>query len=360
MDCARNLVLCFGLATALSTFSPRADADQIMHSAITPMTATDYDVAVPTPKFDSALGTLTSVSVTIEVQASVSAGVENTDGTPAMIALTLGAEGEAYAADDGSFVTAVSGTTTIHSLSAFDGTDDFGGTSGLSIATTTLTSTTATGARSDSGVLALYAGPPGNPGTAGTRVRATGIGVLKGDGVIHSMFTTQAAFLTVVVAYDYTPRWSVVCAGDGSGTACPCSNESSTPTGCLNSYGWGSQLGASGAAAVSADSLVLSANVPGSNAALFYQGTALSNGGAGAVFGDGLRCTDGTVVRLATTAGVGGIATFPASGDPLVSVAGGVPSGATRYYQVWYRNSAEFCTADTFNFSNALRIDWGT
>lgn len=29
-----------------------------------------------------------------------------------------------------------------------------------------------------------------------------------------------------------------------------------------------------------------------------------------------------------------------------------------RYYQVWYRNSASFCTGGTFNLSNGVAIDW--
>jgi hypothetical protein len=30
----------------------------------------------------------------------------------------------------------------------------------------------------------------------------------------------------------------------------------------------------------------------------------------------------------------------------------------TRYYQVWYRNSAPFCTTATFNLTNGYSIVW--
>jgi hypothetical protein len=35
-----------------------------------------------------------------------------------------------------------------------------------------------------------------------------------------------------------------------------------------------------------------------------------------------------------------------------------VTAPGTRWYQVWYRNAAGFCTPATFNLSNAVRVDW--
>lgn len=29
-----------------------------------------------------------------------------------------------------------------------------------------------------------------------------------------------------------------------------------------------------------------------------------------------------------------------------------------RYYQLWYRNSAAFCTSATFNLSNGFALEW--
>ena len=93
--------------------------------------------------------------------------------------------------------------------------------------------------------------------------------------------------------------------------------------------------------------------------ALYFQGTSRVNAGAGSVFGDGLRCVGGAVVRLGTKLNSGGASTFPSAGDPSVSVRGGVTApGCVRYYQVWYRNAATFCTASTFNLTNGLRIAW--
>jgi len=72
------------------------------------------------------------------------------------------------------------------------------------------------------------------------------------------------------------------------------------------------------------------------------------------------RAHYGAVLRLKTrTASAGGFARFPIGADPDVWIAGSVPlGGATRYYQVNYRNAASFCTIATFNITNSLRAVW--
>ncbi len=77
---------------------------------------------------------------------------------------------------------------------------------------------------------------------------------------------------------------------------------------------------------------------------LFFQGTQRINAGLGSPIGDGLRCVGDRVVRLRTRVGALNFATHP--------------SGGTRHYQVWYGNSANFCTRSTFNLSNGLSVDW--
>jgi len=155
------------------------------------------------------------------------------------------------------------------------------------------------------------------------------------------------------------------CFGDGSGaTACPCDpGQSGGPgEGCANSFGTGGKLSASGIAQVSNDQVVLRVeSLPPSTNALFFQGTAQTNGGNGQHFGDGILCAGGSVIRLGTRTTSGGVAQFGygIAGDPLVSVRGQIPGGGgTRHYQVWYRNSASFCTAAVFNLSQGLTIPW--
>jgi hypothetical protein len=96
--------------------------------------------------------------------------------------------------------------------------------------------------------------------------------------------------------------------------------------------------------------------MPNAASCLFFQGTLVGNGAA---FGDGKRCAAGTIIRLGTKTCVGGAASYPQGADVAIHTRGGIPVlGATRYYQVWYRNPAAFCTSSTFNTSNGLSVVW--
>jgi hypothetical protein len=149
-----------------------------------------------------------------------------------------------------------------------------------------------------------------------------------------------------------------VCEGDGSGPQCPCGNDGAFGHGCANSSSsQGAVLTLAGDASVSADTVVLSASQMPSHAfCLFFQGTSLS---AGTPFGNGLRCVNGSIIRLPLKQGdAGGSTSYPQAGDAAVSVLGHVSAlGETRYYQAWYRDPASLCTK-TFNLTNALRVIW--
>ncbi len=163
----------------------------------------------------------------------------------------------------------------------------------------------------------------------------------------------------VVVTTGSPPVATSYCFGDGTGSACPCANNGAPGNGCAHSLNAiGANLSGTGHASLASDSFVLSGvNMPNSSA-LYFQGTTQVNGGLGSVFGDGLRCAGGTVVRLGTKSNAGGASQYPAAGDPPVSVKGLVTAPGMRTYQVWYRNAASFCTADTFNLTNGLSVAW--
>jgi hypothetical protein len=153
---------------------------------------------------------------------------------------------------------------------------------------------------------------------------------------------------------------TLFCAGDGSATACPCGNASTVgdDVGCLNSIVLGGKLRASGMASLSADTLELEGSQMPNSSALYFQGTSQLGGGAGSVFGDGLRCAGGTITRLGTKSNVAGSSEYPDVGDPSISVRGLVTTPGTRTYQVWYRNAASFCTSSTFNLTNGIEVTW--
>jgi predicted outer membrane repeat protein len=164
--------------------------------------------------------------------------------------------------------------------------------------------------------------------------------------------------------------YDVFCAGDGSlATACPCANFGYEATGCRNSDSQYPYLGGllAAAGASSPDSVVLtSSHVPPGRLCIFLQSdTPLA---AGVVFGDGVRCLGGSLKRIgAKLASTSGVASYPAAGDPSVSVrstALGDPiqSGSDRWYQTWYRDGvASFCPAPqggTSNVSSGIIVHW--
>ncbi len=158
-----------------------------------------------------------------------------------------------------------------------------------------------------------------------------------------------------------TPRTPAIpfCAGDGSATACPCA-AGAAGSGCPNSaFATGARLSSDGIASVAADTLVLRGLSMPNSSCLFLQGTTQTAGGAGAVFGDGLRCIGGNVMRLGTRAVNGGQVALPsAPGGTALSSLGQVMAGDVRDYQIWYRNAAQYCTPAAFNLSNGLQVTW--
>jgi hypothetical protein len=76
------------------------------------------------------------------------------------------------------------------------------------------------------------------------------------------------------------------------------------------------------------------------------------------VFGDGVRCTVGSIIRLGVKANVAGSSSVPSGGDAKLSVMGLVGSPTTHTYQGWYRDAVSYCTAGTFNLTSALFVVW--
>jgi len=152
------------------------------------------------------------------------------------------------------------------------------------------------------------------------------------------------------------------CSGSGAGAACPCGNVGGEGRGCGNSASSdGARLDAYGVASVTNDSLGLSvSSAPPSAAVLFIQGSDRQSSGAGAVFGDGLRCVAGNVIRLGLRNSTGGTARIGVPyGDEPISTRGAVgPAGGTLHYQAWFRDPAAFCTSSTFNLSNGTSVVW--
>lgn len=154
------------------------------------------------------------------------------------------------------------------------------------------------------------------------------------------------------------------CFGDASLAPCPCVNTGSAGHGCNNSANTGgARLSWSGQAFVANDTLRFDvSSLPGGSSAMLYQGAAVTQQGY-SYFGDGIQCISGQILRLDTgsASGSGALAFgYGVTGSAPISQLGQVTGGGTyRHYQVWYRNSPEFCTPAAFNLSNGLTARWG-
>lgn len=76
------------------------------------------------------------------------------------------------------------------------------------------------------------------------------------------------------------------------------------------------------------------------------------------VYGDGLRCVGGSVVRLGTKTNASGTSQYPAPGDLPLSVRGGITQPGVEYYQVVYRDGGNFCTSSAFNATSGMAVLW--
>lgn len=169
---------------------------------------------------------------------------------------------------------------------------------------------------------------------------------------------SEAIFTRGEVVDMPTTVGTIVCLGDGTGTPCPCANESATDTGegCMNSTGRGALLTASGSESVTTDDLLLQVEgLPASTFALLF--IASDYGpyySSGFMNGDGLTCLGVPAVRAAIVqADSAGVLQFSTG----LASAWGIQAGASRIFQVGYRDGGSPCGAG-FNISNALAVSF--
>ena len=175
-------------------------------------------------------------------------------------------------------------------------------------------------------------------------------GVTTNLGSFSGMMAFEGFF---GLASGEAPVGTTYCSGDGSGATCPCGNVGGFGIGCANSSGSGASLFGDGSTSVLQDDLVLTClGMPAQKPSLLFVGTQQVNGGAGALFGDGLRCVGGPIQRLGVqVSDAGGAATW----GPNLAPAGGWSAGDLRRFQVWYRDTAGPC-ATGFNLSQGIEI----
>lgn len=179
--------------------SSAVKADTVMDSDSFPAQATNWAGFLVVDKFDPSLGTLNSVKVKLEGSVSGTASYENLGGSPEAINLNLQASITLTKPDNTPLVQVVPLVNQADNASAFDGTIDFGGTSGNSFANLNANAMDMDTLVSPAD-LALFTGP----GTISLPISATGTSFASGGGNLIAQFLTEAG-ASMMVTYDYTP-----------------------------------------------------------------------------------------------------------------------------------------------------------
>lgn len=171
-----------------------------------------------------------------------------------------------------------------------------------------------------------------------------------------------------IFVHDRAPAAAAAfCLGDGSQASCPCANTGNPGRGCQNSsLTGGAVLRANGLASLGSDTLRLTSFGEGPTAlSVFAQATGSITPTS---YGDGLRCVGGIIKRLYARSAILGVVVAPGGTEPSISsrsaaMGDTIPAGATRFYQVQYRDpSLMFCpspTGNSWNVSSAISLLWG-
>ena len=156
-----------------------ASAASINYSATVPNTSTDWSTTLTVPLFNTALGALQSIDFALAGDVLGTARVESTDNAANMISSTLGASITLTRPDGTTIVVTMPSVVSVDNFSAFDGTLDFGGTSGATHSSLAagLVTTASTSSPSDK---VLFSG--GGGGTIALPVTAKGTCTASGPG----------------------------------------------------------------------------------------------------------------------------------------------------------------------------------
>ena len=202
--------------------------------------------------------------------------------------------------------------------------------------------------------LVKFPSAAGSAGQLGQSIAADGDRVLAGGWIQSSPTQLEAGSARLFSSGERCGAGQLFC---GCAAGAPCGNLGDEQSGCAHSGGVGARLATAGSASVAAADLSLVGSGLPDGIGLFFQGTSEVNAGLGSLFGDGLLCAGGTIVRLEVVTVSAGAASAPSLGAPPISTTGAVASGDSRVYQLWYRDVPGPCSSG-FNLTNAIRVDW--
>lgn len=217
-----NFIRPFALATLTLCSLGSAQALTVNHqisltSNLAPLKSTLWSVDALLPQFDTNLGSLDSVTLTLFGHLEGSAKAESNNLGARDVTLNLGATLKLVDPVSGStLVQTTPLVSTTFNASSFDGTADFGGASGRSYLGLVADSSTAR-TFIDGATLAMFTGA----GTLLTRLSAQGASSYLSSGSIDTQFRTKASgYASVTYNYHTTAvpepgTWALMFAGLG-------------------------------------------------------------------------------------------------------------------------------------------------
>ncbi|MEM7516325.1 MAG: choice-of-anchor E domain-containing protein, partial [Planctomycetota bacterium] len=168
-----------------------------------PLMTTSWTDEVEVPRFDPDLGILKSVRVTLNGSIIGSSAFESLDNKPTTVNTTFSATMSLFRPGGTSQITTIAPSqNSTDMVTAFDGVNDFGGTSGQVLPNLNVSESRVYTAPPPLSDLALFTGPAGNPGTIVLPVVVVGTSTGSGAGNLILSFSQQAS-ADVEVLYTY-------------------------------------------------------------------------------------------------------------------------------------------------------------
>jgi hypothetical protein len=195
----KKAIAALAIAGALVPFAS-SQAATISYTDSKSLTTTNWSDSLSFGKFDTTLGTLTSITFDLSGLVQGTGEAESRDATGTTVTLSLGSKLTLSRPDNSTLVFTNPVFTQVFNFSAYDGALDFGGTSGGSTGLQSATGSKSfvTSSLSD---LALFSAAGG--GTINLGLLAEGTSVGTGAGNLTTNFSTQALG-DVKVTYTYS------------------------------------------------------------------------------------------------------------------------------------------------------------
>lgn len=186
-------------ACALVALGTTAQAAVLTYTDAIISTATDWTSTLSVPKFNPALGTLTNINITLTGTVLGNVMVESMSASPANVTTNLAASLTLTRPDSTTLLVSFPAFTATQAFTAYDGTLDFAGTSGITYAAINSSQTAFVSTPPPATDLSLFTGS----GTISLPISAHGASSVTGSGNLVAGFQTRAAaMLQIDYIYD--------------------------------------------------------------------------------------------------------------------------------------------------------------